>query len=222
VREKAVQEVRQGLVLSAGDAIKWLVCRGVLTYSRRYMILREDQRFYWQKALSPAERSGRPDGPVVCCAGRLKRAEDIFFATVEEIEGAMAGKDLPAREIERRKVEFGRLLEQYEKEPGLSYPDFLRGNEPLLHQMMAATGFLRGVPVSPGIARGPARLITSPASSNASGQAISSSPGRRILAGRLFLLASPGWCWNQADSCRTAPSWPGSTACRLWPASGTP
>jgi pyruvate,water dikinase len=114
---------------------------------------------------------------------RLRRPEDIFFASLEEVEQAVQGGDLSARDIERRKLEFRRLEQVCERDPGSSYPRFLKGNEPVTHHTEEASGPLRGVPVSPGIARGPARLITSPSQFD------------RIRPGDILVTrtADPGW-----------------------------
>ena len=113
----------------------------------------------------------------------MRHADDIFFATVEEVEEAVHGRDLPDRDIQRRKVEFRRLVEQCDRDPGLSYPGFLTGNTPVPGQVIEAADLLQGVPVSPGLARGPARLITSP------GQF------ERIRTGDILVTraADPGW-----------------------------
>jgi hypothetical protein len=47
---------------------------------------------------------------------------------------------LPGREIERRKVELSRLVEQFGSEPG---------NEPIV-RVLDAERLMRGIPVSPG------------------------------------------------------------------------
>jgi pyruvate,water dikinase len=183
LRDKAERELRHAAAGRPWRWIQWPLLRTVLAYSRRYMVLREDQRFYWQKALSLQRGLALQAGRCFTEDGRLACPEDIFFAALEEVERAVRGAELPVREIARRKFEFRRLEQQYERDPGLSYPAFLRGNDPLPQDTAGPAGLLHGLPVSPGAARGPARLITSPRGFD------------RIKSGDILVTrtADPGW-----------------------------
>ena len=168
----ALAEARQALRSQPGGRLKLYLFERVLRCARLYMPLREDQRFFWQKTLAIERRL------LLEIGGRLlARAEDVFFATMDELRAAAAGEPLPLGLIERRRAEFSRL----ERAP---YPAFLRGNLPLAEdEAAAAEGILHGQPVSPGVARGPARVLTSP------GQLSRLQPGD-ILVTR---GADPGW-----------------------------
>ncbi len=155
----------------------------VLSYTRRYMPLREDQRFYWQKILALERR-------LILCIGKsmaerdvLKRPEDIFFITMDELRQAVAGNGIPARAIPQRQKEFAQLQQSYQAAPELSYPYFLQGNRPLENEDSQRIDILRGQPVSPGLARGPARLVTMPDQFD------------EILPGDILITrgADPGW-----------------------------
>jgi phosphohistidine swiveling domain-containing protein len=141
----------------------------VLLYARRYMRLREDQRFYWQKTLALQRRLALSMGR------RLLPGGDIFFATMDELRAAAAGTPLPAGEIERRREEFLRIE--------TDYPLFLRGREPLADARAPEGDVLRGRPVSPGIARGPVRILLLPADLG------------RLRPGDILVTrgADPGW-----------------------------
>jgi len=124
----------------------WLL-EQLLRFARRYMILREEQRFYWQKTLafqrSLALRLGR----------LLSLGDSIFFATFDELRLAVGGAPLPVEEITRRKAEFSRLERTWVSH----YPPFLRGNQPL----PKGTNW-RGSARTAGesrVARGPARVL---------------------------------------------------------------
>jgi phosphohistidine swiveling domain-containing protein len=145
--EVATSEARRQL----SGALKRYLFDFVLRYARRYMILREDQRFYWQKTLAVQRRLALWMGQ------QLGQKEDIFFATFDELRSAAAGGPLPEREMARRRAEFQRL----ERAGAAGYPSFLQGNQALVEPHEAGD-VLRGQPVSPGIARGPARVVTSP------------------------------------------------------------
>jgi rifampicin phosphotransferase len=146
-REAATLEVRREL----GGGLRGRLFDLVLRSARRYMILREEQRFYWQKTLalqrSLALRLGR----------LLSLGDSIFFATFDELRRVVGGAALPVEEITRRKAEFTRLERTWVS----NYPAFLRGNQPLLEEHEAAD-VLRGQPVSPGVARGRARVLVTP------------------------------------------------------------
>ncbi len=183
VRETALQEVRHALRSQRWGRSKLLLHRAVLIYAQRYMTLREDQRFYWQKALAFQRGLALWVGRQFTSKGWLPHPEDVFFVTVEEIEAAVHGKVPAADEVARRKAEFSKLQQQWERSRGLSYPEFLRGDEPLSREQAGPAGLLQGTPVSPGFVRGPARLILSP------GEFDSIAPGD-ILVTR---AADPGW-----------------------------
>ncbi len=136
---------RSEAVLPACHPLRSFLLRWVLRYARRYMLLREDQRFFWQQTLALQRR-------LVLALGEMLRAgQNIFFATMEELRAAANGAPLPLRDMERRRREFERL--------GDDYPPFLRGLEPLEEQRGEV---LRGSPVSPGIAQGHARILMAP------------------------------------------------------------
>jgi pyruvate,water dikinase len=155
----------------------------VHSYTQRYMPLREDQRFYWQKILALERR-------LILCIGKsmmdrdvLKRPEDIFFITMDELRQAVAGNGIPALEITLRQKEFVRLQQSYQAAPWLSYPGFLQGNRPLENEDSQGGDIFRGQPVSPGLARGPARLVAMPDQFD------------EILPGDILVTrgADPGW-----------------------------
>ncbi len=119
----------------------------------------------------------------MAAAGHLHEASDVFFLTTAEVMAAGPGSLDLAR---RRREEHRRLTAAWQD--GLlhdgqrrdHYPAFLRGDVPLDvsqavttmparvaaaepgERALEARQLLRGRPVSPGVARGPARLVTGP------------------------------------------------------------
>jgi pyruvate,water dikinase len=120
-----------------------------------------------------------PVGEELAQAGRLRRAEDIFFVTVPEAWAALAGEDLRPLVSERRKV--------YEQEtrrrhvPRLLLSD---GTEPAAgtHDAAGADGVLSGTPASGGVVTGKARVILEP-------------DGAHLEPGEILVAPStdPGW-----------------------------
>nr|MBA3532894.1 hypothetical protein [Ardenticatenales bacterium] len=120
----------------------------------------------------------------VCWADRglLAAWTDVFGLTWEEL---MTGE--PERErAAHRMARLRRLRAQAEQAPGWHYPEFLRGNTPL-RQAMKGTE-LTGRPVSPGVARGPARLIAHPGDFE------------RLLPGDILVTSSPDPGWTPVFS----------------------
>ncbi|MFB3777733.1 MAG: PEP/pyruvate-binding domain-containing protein [Bryobacteraceae bacterium] len=175
-RERPRLQVRQRTGAGLGT---WLIAA-----VQRYMILREEQRFYWQKTLALqrtlALRMGR----------LLPPGEDIFFATMDELRHAARGSPLPQEAISRRKAEFIRL----ERSAGADYPAFLRGSQPVWEQQEEGD-VLCGQPVSPGTARGAARVLLTPRDldSVAAGEVLVTrgiDPGWTVVFGRIAALVT--------------------------------
>lgn len=147
---------------------EWRGGRGALlrvlaTLTRRYVWLREEQRFVWQKVLAFQRRALLEMGLVWAGQGLLPTAERIFFATWDEVrEAALGGRPLDGPRLARRWRTFQRLCQDDARlPPSVAYPPFLQGQVPL----KAAEGpapTLTGVVVSPGLVQGPVRVIRSP------------------------------------------------------------
>lgn len=134
------------------------VFRSVLKLSRAYMELRENQRFVWQKTLAFQRQ-------LFLSLGRLwlERPEDIFCATLEEVRAAaLEGVPIPRETISLRCSELSRLEEEHSRAPELCYPAFLQGDKPISCSSLEIGKQYAGLPVSPGVARGPARIVLSP------------------------------------------------------------
>ncbi len=161
-RERAEVETRRALSGQSWGRFKVWFFNIVLSYAQRYMPLRENQRFYWQKILALERRLSLWIGKYLAEKNLIKQPEDIFFITMDELRQAVTGERIPTQEIPRRRKEFAQLEQSYHAAPELNYPCFLLGNQPIGHENSRGTDILRGQPVSPGLARGPARLVTTP------------------------------------------------------------
>jgi len=134
----------------------------LLHWARRYMALREDQRFHWQQSLALQRACFLSLGEKLARDGILDRAEDIFFATISEIEDCVTrGVPLPVRQMRKRRGEHARLLRDEAASPALAYPPFLQGNRPLISRADSSNCW-QGKAVSPGLARGPVKVVISP------------------------------------------------------------
>jgi pyruvate,water dikinase len=182
-RKNAETAARRALRSRPWGRLKLHFFNLALSGAQRYMPLREDQRFYWQKILALERRLSLWIGKYMTGKGLLGRPEDIFFITMDELRQAVAGGGIPAREISGRRKDFGRLQQSFQTAPELSYPSFLHGNQPVESEHPYGTDVLRGQPVSPGLAQGPARLVAVPDQFS------------EILPGDILVThgADPGW-----------------------------
>jgi phosphohistidine swiveling domain-containing protein len=171
--------VRKGLV----GKLKMAVFDHVLGLAQRYMPLREDQRFYWQKTLAAMRELFLLIGDRLIAEGLLEDREEVFFATKDEMEAYVKGRGVfPAHEVRRREREFWQLQGQYELAPHLTYPVFLVGNRPL-DVSKGGEQVLVGQPVSPGLRRGPVKVVNTPRQLS------------QVRAGDIMVTRStdPGW-----------------------------
>jgi phosphohistidine swiveling domain-containing protein len=162
-RQIAEDEARAVLSTRPLGRLRRWVFDHVLALAHQYVILREEQRFHWQRALALQRRAFLLIGEKLTQDGALAQVDDVFFLTIGEIEDSVHEK--PGEETRRvaaaRRREFEHLQRKWELAPRLAYPPFLRGNQPLAEASVSETRW-RGRGVSPGIARGPARVVLSP------------------------------------------------------------
>ena len=151
------------------NPIKWLIgrcasafCNHIISLVKRYMPLREDQRFYWQKGLAAIRELVLILGDRLVNDKLLENSQEIFFATKDEIEGLVKGKHAFYHyQMQRRQREFQKLRAEYRLDPHSNYPAFLMGNDPL-DCVQENADYLVGQPVSPGIKLGPVRVVGHP------------------------------------------------------------
>ena len=149
-----------------------------LRRAHRLAGFREMTRYVVALLLARARSLLLPIGEELYQAGRLSQAEDIFFLTLPDVHEALAGADMRARVSSRRAT--------YEKEctrrrvPLILLSD---GTEPTdQSQNTLASGALQGVPASPGVVTGNARVILDPRDARLS-------PGEILIAP----TTDPGW-----------------------------
>jgi pyruvate,water dikinase len=191
-RESAEREVGATIAARPLGPLKLLVLNQVLALARRYVSLREDQRFAWQRTLALMRRAFLRIGERLATEEHLAQADDIFFATFIEIKDLSQPAQLrpdtcleSVQAIAARRAAFERLQREFELAPHLTYPAFLRGNRPLkiTSEEEDEGDRWQGVPVSPGMVRGPVRVVLTP------GQF------ERIAPGDILVTRStdPGW-----------------------------
>lgn len=185
VSEEAYLSCRNTLRALPGGSFRVWLFDHLLSLVRRYMCLREDQRFYWQQALAVMRALFLTLGERMKVAGALQIPADIFFLTKDEARRWVEDdvhQSLAAL-VAERKSRFNILNREYEIAPDRAYPAFLRGNRPLYDCVNAAHEEWMGRPVSPGVARGRAVIVLQP------GQFDKVSPGDILVT----TSPDPGW-----------------------------
>ncbi len=154
-----------------------LLLRPLVALACEYLRLREAQRFHWQQLLALQRRVALHLGAWWQQQGLLAEAEDVFGMTWDELLAGDPEPERPAARMERLR----RLRAQARQAPGWHYPDFLRGRAPI--RLSSGGAALQGRAVSPGVARGPARLIADPSELG------------RLQPGDILVTSSPdpGW-----------------------------
>jgi pyruvate,water dikinase len=153
--------------------------RFFLGRTRALFGLRELPKFQFVRVFARGRELLWPVGEELARAGRLERAEDVFFLTVPDARAGLAGADLRERVAERRagyerelrRRHVPRLLLSDGTEP--SAPEAVSGEE---------QGVLRGTPASAGEVTAIARVVLDPT-------------GARLEQGEILVAPStdPGW-----------------------------
>ncbi len=156
------------LRMLSGGLLGWLrmaLFLHVLGLTRRYMPLREEQRFLWQTTLALQRSLFLLLGQRMVATGTLTSSHQVFFLTKAELHDCvgdcMTGQGYAALATMRER-QFGHLCQEYGIDPTASYPAFLRGDQPLETGQPPPAEQFRGRPVSPGLARGRVVVLHSP------------------------------------------------------------
>nr|MBC7244880.1 hypothetical protein [Chloroflexota bacterium] len=157
--------------LLGNGPLAWLkrgIFAHVLFLSRRYLPLREDQRFYWQRTLALMRKLFLLLGKRMAEIGFLYQDTHIFFLTKAEVEAYVRNptKCAYAALAATRQQQFARLCKEFEVAAEQAYPPFLHGNQPLATETATCGVQFRGQAVSPGLAKGPVVVLLSPTEFN--------------------------------------------------------
>lgn len=127
----------------------------------RYVALREDQRYYWQKSLALSRQLYLILADKMVRNGVIPERADVFYATHAEVIDYAEGKaeELSAK-IAARKLEWERYREESRGSPATAFPLFIRGDNPLVARVESRQSW-QGRAVSPGSTRGMARVVQS-------------------------------------------------------------
>ncbi len=142
---------------------RWLlhIVRGLAV---RYMALRENQRYYWQKSLAITRRLYLLLGERLAAQGVLGQPDEVLYATHQELAAFFSGQMTSGaltQSVAARRAEWAAYQQEFEHSPATAYPSFLQGDVPLALTKIEHEEW-RGRAVSPGTARGTARVVVAP------------------------------------------------------------
>lgn len=144
-RKKGGRAARQ-----LADNYRMLVEYGGFRESPKYWIVRFTDLFR-QRALAA--------GRALCEAGRLDRVEQVFDLTLDQLDRALGDAALDLRALAERNTQYQKRLRQVREFPRLIDS---RGRILRAPRKAAGTGELAGQPISPGVARGPVKVLRAP------------------------------------------------------------
>jgi pyruvate,water dikinase len=154
-----------------------------LKLAQDHFPLRENEKYYGLRCFPGSRRIVLEIGRRYREAGLLEDAADIFFLTVPEVEEmelstAESAKDVRDK-VKERKLEWKAQIDA--RPPFVVRSDGLE-TEPA-EEREAEPGVLRGVPASPGVVKGKARIIREP------------SEAHRLRKGEILVApyTEPGW-----------------------------
>lgn len=159
VRERLAATAETRRELKERAWIPWLPLRRMLfdrllRLTQDYMLLRENQRFAFDRVLLVMKDALAEVGRRASAAGLLERPTDILFARFEEVPSLLQGSAEAANLLQERKL-------LYQTARRYSPPTYLLGDQPYSEPTLP-TATLRGLGVSPGVTEGRVRIIHVP------------------------------------------------------------
>ena len=158
-------------------ALGFLLLGYLVRLAQRYLLLRENQRYHFDRLLYAVKGNYLVIGAWAVELGALATPEDVRFLSADEVDALVEGGLEPSRaraEADRRGA---RWFEQIRRTP----PDFLADGKAVEAERVGNR--LVGLGTSPGIARGPVRVVRDLESAG------SLRPGEILVA----RAVDPGW-----------------------------
>jgi len=182
-RELAIEETLRQLGQQPAGWIRARLFLHLMAWTQRYVVLREEQRFYWQEILAFQRQLTLALGSCGVKDDQFSEPGDVFFATCDELRSYVQGQRLAVAVFRERKVEFDRFQREFHQAPATSYPAFLQGTKPWIDERQHAPGLFHGTAVSPGIGRGTVRVV------------LTADQLKLVQAGEVLVTlgADPGW-----------------------------
>ena len=153
---REAEETIAALLARVHGPRRWLA-QALLRRVRALAGLREMPKFQIIRVFARGREILAPVGSELAEAGRVARADDLWFLTLPELRRAIAGEDMRALVVTRR-AEYAREMRR-RRVPRILLSD---GTDAEAAFTSPAAEGIRGTPASPGSATGRARVLLSP------------------------------------------------------------
>ncbi len=156
-RLKAEIEITEAISKTKYGAIKKPVFKKVLDYAQRYLIFRENQRFYLDHELLRERRLFMEYGRRFSERGIIEHEMDVFFLSKEEIFDISKGRLKADKEVIRKRSE------EFERYKNILPPKFLKGSVEFDDTVEREDNLMKitGTSSSPGVSYGVVRVVES-------------------------------------------------------------
>lgn len=127
-----------------------------LSFYRNFLGLRESPKYYWMKRYWEYKRAIMRETEKLVYAGKLRRAEDVYYLRLPELADLFAGKHEP----DYAKIDA--LYANYEKYAALTPPRLIFSDGEVVegeYKCNVPEGALPGLAVSSGVVEGSARVV---------------------------------------------------------------
>ena len=155
--QRARRDVAEAELFAKLPAAKRPVARKLLTMARTFLPLRETGKAAFVQSIDGGRAAGRALGRHLAASGVLVNADDVRYLTTTELLGTLP-TEVPATVAERRA--------RFTEYKGYRLPDRWTGEPVALPaartDTSSETGLISGIPVSPGVVEGIARVLHDP------------------------------------------------------------
>lgn len=157
-RQRERHEAYRELLEGTRNSLKARLAEKLYRAAEAFSGYREIHKYYLVMAGYEVRRRALEVGRELAERGRLDSAEQIFDLTYEDLQGSSVTSIPDLRERAHRNTRYRRKIE---KTPGASFPVMVdsRGNIPRPAPRSSAPGVFVGEGISPGVARGPAKVL---------------------------------------------------------------
>ncbi|HLZ68344.1 MAG TPA: PEP-utilizing enzyme [Dehalococcoidia bacterium] len=164
-RQEAFRREAEAYAFKQLNPLKRRLFRQQLGVAQRFIALREKTKAQWVRAMQPARAICREAGRRLTEQGVLATTDDVYLLLYDEFEQALRGRldTAAARQaVDRRRRDLAicERVELPEWFDGRPEPHWTGAEQSKPAGDMPAAATLKGIPVSPGRARGRARVIT--------------------------------------------------------------
>jgi pyruvate,water dikinase len=153
--ERAATRLLERLRATTCGALKAMVMRRLIAVYRSRIGLREHPKYYIVRVLDLAKRAILEEAAGLVGAGLLRSPDEVFWFSLEELEGV-----LRTRRVDRAVLEARR--DQFERDAGLRPPRVITSEGEVVTATVGAAvpeGALAGTAASAGVVEGRARVV---------------------------------------------------------------